>query len=108
MHETVKLFKRIIFYYLLLAGNIITCGNILPDIFSFRNASTTYLMLFSVVLVFYYYRRVTPGTVISGVMKMLSYSSLFLILLRGIKYSFLPRWIFWQGICGIFTMCLFF
>ena len=38
-------------------------------------------MLFSVVLVFYYYRRVTPGTVISGVMKMLSYSSLFLILL---------------------------
>ena len=87
MHEAEKLFKRILFYYLLLAGNIITCGNILPDIFPFRNASTIYLLLLSVVLVFYYFRRVTPGTVISVLMKVLSYSALFLILLRGIKYS---------------------
>lgn len=75
------------FYYLLLAINIIPCGNVIPDIFPTRNVSTIYLLILSVCLVFYYSHRVTSTSRLSAVMKLLSWMALLMILLRGIKYS---------------------
>ena len=87
MNETKTVLGRMAFYYLLLAINIIPCGNVIPDIFPTRNVSTVYLLILSVCLVFYYSHRVTPVFRLSAVMKSLSWMALLMILLRGIKYS---------------------
>lgn len=87
MNEAKTMLKRMAFYYLLLAINIIPCGNVIPDIFPTRNVSTIYLLVLSVCLVFYYSHRVTPTSRLSAVMKSLSWMALLMIFLRGIKYS---------------------
>ena len=87
MREVKTAFKRIAFYYFLLAVNIIPCASIIPDRFPTRNLSAIYLLLLCVCLVLYYAHRVTPSGKLSVMMKALSWASLSLILLRGIKYS---------------------
>lgn len=87
MREVKTAFKRMAFYYFLLAVNIIPCASIIPDRFPTRNLSAIYLLLLCVCLVLYYAHRVTPSGKLSVMMKALSWASLSLILLRGIKYS---------------------
>ena len=87
MNEAKTMLKRMAFYYLLLAINIIPCGNVIPDIFPTRNVSTIYLLVLSVCLVLYYSHRVSPMGNLSVMMKSLSWMALLMILLRGIKYS---------------------
>lgn len=87
MNERKRTLRRIALYYLLLAFNIIPNANIIPDSFPTRNVSTIYLLSVCVCLVLYYYHRVTPTGSLSVMMKSISWMALFLILLRGIKYS---------------------
>lgn len=87
MSEVKSTLKRMAVYYLLLAANVIPCASIIPDVFPFRNLSAIYLLALSVCLVLYYYHRVSPAGGLSRMMKSLSWMSLLLILLRGIKYS---------------------
>ena len=75
------------FYYLLLAINIIPCGNVIPDSFPTRNVSAVYLLILSVCLVLYYSHRVSGTGGLPATMKSLSWMGLLLILLRGIKYG---------------------
>ncbi len=87
MKEVKTILKRIAFYYLLLAINIIPCASVIPDRFPMRNLSTIYLLILSVCLVLYYAHRVSPTGGLSVTMKSISWMGLLLILLRGIKYS---------------------
>ena len=87
MNEAKIVQKRMAFYYLLLAINIIPCGNVIPDSFPTRNISTIYLLILSVCLVLYYSHRVAPTGDLSVLMKSLSWMALLMILLRGVKYS---------------------
>ena len=87
MNEVKTTLKRMAFYYLLLAINIIPCANVIPDIFPTRNVSTIYLLVLSVCLILYYSHRVSPMGKLSFMMKSLSWMALLMILLRGIKYS---------------------
>ena len=87
MIEVKNALKRMAFYYFLLALNIIPCASIIPDRFPTRNLSAIYLLTLCVCLVLYYSHRVTPSGKLSLMMKALSWASLSLILLRGIKYS---------------------
>ena len=87
MNEVKKTLKRMAFYYLLLAINIIFCANVIADVFPTRNLSTMYLFLLSVCLVLYYSHRVLPASGLSKMMRLLSWMGLLLILLRGVKYS---------------------
>ena len=74
-------------YCLLLAVNIIPNANIIPDSFPTRNVSAIYLLTLCVCLILYYSHRVTPSGSLSVMIKSLSWMSLLLILLRGVKYS---------------------
>ena len=87
MNEAKTTLKRMAFYYLLLAINIIPCASVIPDRFPTRNVSTIYLLTLTVCLVLYYAHRVSPAGRLSVMMKLLSWMGLLLILLRGIKYS---------------------
>ena len=87
MEEGKTALKRMAVYYLLLAINIIPCANVIPDRFPTRNLSEVWLLTLSVCLVLYYARRVSPAGGISVMMRLISWMGLFLILLRGIKYS---------------------
>ena len=87
VNEVRTTFKRMALYYLLLALNIIPCANLIPDVFPARNLSAIYLLTLCVCLILYYAHRVTPMGGLSRMMKALSWMSLLLILLRGIKYS---------------------
>ena len=78
--------KRMAFYYLLLAVCTVLYA-LIPDRFPARNISTPFLLTLSVCLVLYYSHRVSPSGALSSMMKTLSWMSLLLILLRGIKYS---------------------
>ena len=87
MNEMKTTLRRMAFYYLLLAINIIPSANIIPDIFPTRNFSEIYLLLLCVCLVLYYSHRIVKAGVLSFMMKSLSWMALLFILLRGIKYS---------------------
>ena len=87
MNEVKTLLRRMAFYYLLLAINIIPCGNVIPDSFPTRNVSAVYLLILSVCLVLYYSHRVSGTGGLPATMKSLSWMGLLLILLRGIKYG---------------------
>ena len=87
MNEIKTTLKRMALYYLLLAVNIIPCANLIPDAFPTRNLSAIYLLTLCVCLVLYYSHRVSPTGPLSFTMKSLSWMSLLMILLRGIKYS---------------------
>lgn len=87
MREVKTTLSRMAFYYLLLAINVLPCGNVIPDSFPTRNLSAFYLLILSVCLVLYYAQRLTPGGSLSRTMKALSWTALLLILLRGVKYS---------------------
>ena len=87
MNEVKSTLRRMAVYYLLLAVNIIPTAGIITDSFPTRNLSTIYLLALSVCLVLYYFHRVTPTGALSGMMKAISLMALFLILLRGVKYS---------------------
>lgn len=87
MSEVKAICKRIAVYYLLLLINIIPSANFIPDIFPSRNISAIYLLTLSVCLVLYYSHRVSPQGKLSVMMKALSWMSLLMILLRGVKYS---------------------
>lgn len=86
MREVKTTLKRMGFYYLLLAINVIPCA-MMPDVFPLRNFSTIYLLALSIILVLYYSHRVSPSGSLQFCMKSLSFMGLLLILLRGIKYS---------------------
>lgn len=86
MNEIKSSLKRMGVYYLLLALSIIPCA-VMPDIFPIRNLSAIYLLSLSFCLVLYYSHRVSPQGSISFMMKALSWMSLLMILLRGIKYG---------------------
>ncbi|MBP5246160.1 MAG: hypothetical protein J6036_06865 [Clostridia bacterium] len=85
--EVKTILKRMAFYYLLLAINVVPLVGLLPDVFPTRNSSTVFLLILSVCLVLYYSHRVLPTAGLSAMMKALSYMALLMILLRGIKYS---------------------
>ena len=87
MNELKQTFRRMAVYYLLLAINIIPCASIIPDVFPFRNLSAIYLIVLCVCLVLYYAHRVSSAGRLSLSVKLLSWFSLLLILLRAIKYS---------------------
>lgn len=87
MNELKTTLKRMAFYYILLALNIIPCANIIPDSFPTRNLSAIYLLVLSVCLILYYSHRVSSTGALSVMMKALSWMCMLLILLRGIKYS---------------------
>ena len=87
MNEVKNALKRMAFYYLLLAINILPNANIIPDNFPTRNFSEIYLLLLCVCLVLYYSHRIVKAGMLSFMMKSLSWMALLLILLRGIKYS---------------------
>ncbi|MBQ9530899.1 MAG: hypothetical protein IJR70_02390 [Eubacterium sp.] len=87
MNEVKTTFRRMALYYLLLAVNIIPCGQLIPDVFPMRNLSVIYLLTLCVCHILYYSHRVTPMGGLSFMMKALSAMSLLLILFRGIKYS---------------------
>lgn len=87
MREVKTILKRMAFYYLLLAVNIIPCASVIPDRFPFRNLSTIYLLALGVCLVLYYGHRVSPAGHLSRMMQSLSWMALLMILLRGVKYS---------------------
>lgn len=87
MNEVKTTLKRMAFYYILLALNIIPCANFIPDIFPTRNVSAIYLLSLCVCLILYYSHRVSRSGGLSLMMKALSWMGLLLILLRGIKYS---------------------
>lgn len=87
MNEVKTTFKRMAFYYLLFALNIIPTASFIPDNFPTRNISAIYLLTLAVCLVLYYSHRVSRAGGLSVMMKALSWISLVLILLRGIKYS---------------------
>ena len=87
MNELKTTFRRMGFYYLLLAINIIPCASIIPDSFPTRNVSTIYLLALCICLILYYSYRVLKSGALSVMMKSLSWMALLLILLRGIKYS---------------------
>lgn len=87
MNEGKTTLKRMAFYYLLLAVNIIPCANVIADRFPTRNVSTLYLLTLSVCLVLYYAHRVSPSGALSVMMRSLSWTALLMILLRGVKYS---------------------
>ena len=87
MNEAKTILKRMGFYYLLLIIGIIPNANIIPDVFPTRNISTIYLLTLSVCLVLYYSHRVNPTGELPRMMKLLAWTGLLLILLRGIKYS---------------------
>ncbi len=87
MNEAKKTLKRLAFYGILLALSIISCANVIPDVFPTRNVSTIYLLILSVCLVLYYSHRVSPAGHLSAAMKAVAWMELLLILLRGIKYS---------------------
>lgn len=87
MSEAKKTLRRMGFYYLLMAINIIPCANVIPDSFPTRNLSTIYLLILCVCLVLYYAHRVSPAGRLSAMMMSLSWMALLLILLRGLKYS---------------------
>ena len=85
MHEVNKTLKRLAVYYLLLAVGIIPCANIIPDRFPMRNVSSLYLITLSVCLILYYAYRLPRPNRLSVMMKAVSWMSLLLILLRGVK-----------------------
>ena len=87
MKEVKTVFRRMGFYYLLLAIGIIPNANFIPDVFPTRNVSAIYLLTLCVCLVLYYSHRVLKAGGLSIMMKALSWMALLLILLRGIKYS---------------------
>ena len=87
MNEIRGAMKRMAFYYFLLALNILPSAGVIPDVFPFRNFSVVYLLFLAVCLVLYYDHRVSPTGTLSVMMKLLSWAALFLILLRGVKYS---------------------
>ena len=87
MYELKMTFRRLALYYLLLIINIIPCAAILPDEFPIRNMSTIYLLFLSVCLIRYYTYRVAGTGQLPFMMRLLSWISFLLILLRGIKYS---------------------
>ena len=87
MNEVKTTFRRMALYYLLLAVNIIPCGQLIPDVFPMRNLTVIYLLTLCVCHILYYSHRVTPMGGLSFMMKALSAMSLLLILFRGIKYS---------------------
>ena len=87
MKEVKTTFRRMAFYYLLMAINIIPSANIIPDSFPTRNVSAIYLLALCVCLVLYYSHRLLKTKGLSVMMKALSWMALLLILLRGIKYS---------------------
>ena len=87
MNEVKNALKRMAFYYLLLAINILPNANIIPDNFPTRNFSEIYLLVLCVSLVLYYSHRIVKSGMLSFMMKSLSWIALLLILLRGIKYS---------------------
>ena len=87
MNEVKRTLRRMALYYLLLALNIIPNAGIVSDSFPTRNLSAIYLLTLCVCLVLYYYHRVTPSGGLSAMMKAISWMSLLLILLRGVKYS---------------------
>ncbi|MBR5720957.1 MAG: hypothetical protein IKX78_00575 [Clostridia bacterium] len=87
MSEVKTILKRMAFYYLLLAINVIPTVGLIPDVFPTRNVSTVNLLILSVCLVLYYSHRVLPTAGLSAMMKALSWTALVMILLRGIKYS---------------------
>ena len=87
MNEVKTLFKRMAFYYLLLALNIIPCANIISDGFPSRNVSTIYLLILCVCLIMYYSNRVLKNGGFSLIMRLISWLALLFILLRGLKYS---------------------
>ncbi len=87
MNEVKNIFRRMAFYYLLLAVNIIPCASFIPDSFPTRNVSTIYLLALCVCLIIYYSNRVLKAGGLSLIMKSLSWMALLMILLRGIKYS---------------------
>ena len=91
MNEVKTTFRRMVFYYFLMAINIIPNASIIPDSFPTRNVSFIYLLTLCVCLVLYYSHRVLKAGGLSVMMKALSWMSLLLILLRGIKYSALAE-----------------
>ena len=91
MSEMKSTLKRMAVYYLLLAIIVLFNANIIPDVFPTRNLSTIYLLVLSMGLVLYYAHRVSPTGGLSAMMKLLSWTGLLLILLRGVKYSALSE-----------------
>ena len=85
-----KTLGRLALYYLLLAVNVISCANVIPDVFPTRNLSTVYLLFLSVCLIRYYSYRVSGSGALPFLMKAISYSAFFLLFLRGIKYGVFP------------------
>jgi len=82
-----KTLARLALYFLLLAVNIISCANIIPDAFPTRNLSTVYLLILSACLIRYYSYRVSGSGALPFMMKSLSWMAFLLLLLRGVKYS---------------------
>lgn len=87
MNEVLATLKRLAFYFLLIAINIIPCASVIPDVFPVRNLSNVYLLTLAVCLALYYAHRVSPAGRLSTMMKTLSFMAVLLILLRGVKYS---------------------
>ena len=87
MNEVRTTFRRMAFYYLLLALNILPNANVIPDAFPTRNLSAIYLLTLSVCLILYYSHRVTGAGGLSVMTRLISWMCMLLILLRGIKYS---------------------
>ncbi|MBQ3865388.1 MAG: hypothetical protein II776_00685 [Clostridia bacterium] len=85
-----KTLGRLALYYLLLAVNVISCANVIPDVFPTRNLSTVYLLFLSVCLIRYYSYRVSGSGALPFLMKAISHSAFFLLFLRGIKYGVFP------------------
>ena len=79
--------RRLALYCLLLAVNVISCANIVPDAFPTRNVSTIYLLILSACLIRYYSYRVSGSGALPFMTKALSWMAFFLLLLRGVKYG---------------------
>ena len=114
MNEIKTTFKRLALYHLLLAASIIPCANLIPDSFPTRNLSSIYLIFLAVCLILYYSYRVSRQGRLSVMMKLLSFMALFLIVLRGVKYSVfagvdvLARHIWYMYYIPMLLMPLFF
>ena len=87
MSEVGRPLQKLVLYTLLLALNIFPSAGIIPHSFPTQNLSSIYLLIIYTCLILYYSYRVAHPASLKAIMKILSCMPLFLILLRGIKYS---------------------
>lgn len=87
MNEVKTSLKRLLFFYLLLAVNILPNTDIIPCRFPLENISSLYLFALTCCMFLSYYRRVVEQRKLRSLMLTLASMEMLLILLRGIKYS---------------------